>query len=89
MAHTPGPWVAHPDPNAFESDDWCVVIGKSLANIDKVSVCRKRDAHLIAAAPALLDALQAIKDNPNARHEVEMQLGEEIWAVLYKAMGEL
>lgn len=54
--HTPGPWVARPDPNACLPDDWCVGIGDSLANIDKVAVCSERDAHLIAAAPDLLDA---------------------------------
>ncbi len=58
--HTPGPWVARPDPNALLPDDWCVGIGDSLANIDKVAVCSERDARLIAAAPDLLDALQAL-----------------------------
>ena len=57
-AHTPGPWVARPDPNACLEDDWCVGIGDSLANIDKVAVCSKQDAHLIAAAPDLLEALK-------------------------------
>lgn len=52
--HTPGPWVARPDPNAISSDDWCVGIGDSLENIDKVAVCSERDARLIAAAPELL-----------------------------------
>ena len=58
--HTPGPWVARPDPNACQPDDWCVGIGDSLANIDKVAVCSERDAHLIAAAPDLLEALKSI-----------------------------
>jgi hypothetical protein len=58
--HTPGPWVARPDPNAISSDDWCVGIGDNLANIDKVAVCSKRDARLIAAAPELLKELQTL-----------------------------
>ena len=58
--HTPGPWVARPDPNAFLSDDWCIGLADSLANIDKVAVCSERDARLIAAAPELLDALIAL-----------------------------
>lgn len=53
--HTPGPWEARPDPNACASDDWCVGIGPE--NIDKVAVCSKCDARLIAAAPELLEAL--------------------------------
>lgn len=55
---TPGPWVARPDPNAYLQDDWCVSVGDSLENIDKVAVCRERDARLIAAAPDLLEALE-------------------------------
>jgi hypothetical protein len=64
--HTPGPWVARPDPNACLEDDWCVGIGDSLANIDKVAVCSKRDARLIAAAPDLLEALQKFSDYVHA-----------------------
>lgn len=58
--HTPGPWVARPDPNACLADDWCVGLGDSAANIDKVAVCSECDANLIAAAPDLLEALQSI-----------------------------
>ena len=56
--HTLGPWIARPDPNAISPDDWCIGIGDSLQNIDKVAVCSERDAHLIAAAPDLLEALK-------------------------------
>jgi hypothetical protein len=62
--HTPGPWVARPDPNALLHDDWCVGIGDSLANIDKVAVCSERDARLIAAAPDLLEVLQELINCP-------------------------
>ena len=63
--HTPGEWVARPDPNAWDSDDWCIGIGNSLLNIDKVAVCSKCDAHLIAAAPELLEALLMVRDADN------------------------
>lgn len=53
--HTPGPWVAQPDPDAFGIDDW--VVGIEGGPIDYVATCFKRDAKLIAAAPDLLDAL--------------------------------
>ena len=36
----------------------------------------------------LLEALKAIKDNLNTRHEVESQLGESTWDVIAKAEGE-
>ena len=56
--HTPGPWIARPDPNSIMpdgwlTDDWCIGIEGS---IDKVAVCSACDARLIAAAPDLLHA---------------------------------
>ena len=36
----------------------------------------------------LLEALKAIKDHPNTRHEVEAQLGESTWNAIAKAKGE-
>lgn len=59
-AHTPGPWFARKDPNSLDNDDWCVGTGPE--NIDKVAVCSACDAHLIAAAPDLLDALKELRD---------------------------
>jgi len=53
-AHTPGQWVARPDPNACAGEDWCIGVGDI---VDKVAVCSKRDAHLIAASKYMLDAL--------------------------------
>ena len=58
--HTPGPWEARADPNSSLPDDWC--IGTGPQNIDKVAVCSKCDARLIAAAPELLEALQEMID---------------------------
>ena len=58
-AHTPGPWFARKDPNALDDDDWCVGTGPE--NIDKVAVCSAWDAHLIAAAPELLDVVNGFR----------------------------
>ena len=58
-AHTPGPWFARKDPNALDDDDWCVGTGPE--NIDKVAVCSAWDAHLIAAAPELLDVVKGFR----------------------------
>ena len=60
--HTPGPWIARPDPNSIMpdgwlTDDWCIGIEGS---IDKVAVCSACDARLIAAAPELLEALRKL-----------------------------
>jgi hypothetical protein len=59
--YTKGPWIAQPDPDACAPDDW--VVGTD-AGIDSVCVCREQDAHLIAAAPELLEALQKLVDMP-------------------------
>ena len=37
----------------------------------------------------LLEALKAIKDHLNTRHEVEAQLGESTWNAIAKAEGEM
>lgn len=55
--HTPGPWVATPDPLGCETD-W--MVGAAVGHPDGVAVCNKRDAHLIAAAPDLLEACRKL-----------------------------
>jgi len=55
--HTPGPWVITQD-NKGSLDDYCIGTGQ---RIDEVATCSKRDAHLIAAAPELLEALVEIR----------------------------
>ena len=44
---------------------------------------------LVALNAELLEALKAIKDHPNTRHEVEVQLGESTWNAIAKAEGEM
>ena len=59
---TPGPWVVTPCPLGRETG-W--MVGASDGYPDGVAVCNKRDAHLIAAAPELLEALKALFDRAN------------------------
>lgn len=58
MKHTPGPWIAMPDPDSIAGDDF--VIGREGNRPDEVAVCSERDARLIAAAPELLEAVYRI-----------------------------
>ncbi len=58
-AHTPGPWVASPDPNGSPTD-WVIGTTNESRPIDEVAVCNARDASLIAAAPELLEALEGL-----------------------------
>ena len=82
--HTPGPWLAQRDPNAIASDDWCI---GAQGQIDKVAVCSELDARLIAAAPELLEALQAILGaNCSAAHNAAIHRAQDVIA---KATGEV
>jgi hypothetical protein len=67
------------------SDDWCIGLEDSLANIDKVAVCSERDARLIAAAPELLEALQCVMA---ASGEQLSTAFEQAQAAIAKATGE-
>lgn len=55
--HTPGKWVAAPDPAGIV-DDWMVGVEGGMP--DQVAVCCECDARLIASAPELLEALQGM-----------------------------
>lgn len=88
--HTKGPWVARPDPSAIYPDDWCVGVGDSL---DSVAVCSARDAHLIAAAPDLLEALQEVLPLLEFLLMIEKEpepgsIGYKARAAIAKATGE-
>lgn len=53
--HTPGPWVARPDPHG-NPNDCCIGLPDDVTPHDYVAVCHVRDGGLIAAAPDLLEA---------------------------------
>ena len=84
--HTPGPWIAKPDPSTGASlEDW--VVGTADA-IDEVAVCYRRDAHLIAAAPEMLEALEGAvealdSDNP----DIQLRAAVAARAAMAKAKG--
>lgn len=89
--HTPGPWIAMQDPNAMLGDDW--VIGRPCGKPDEVAVCSKKDAHLIASAPDLLDALNQahmalIGYLPNHRNDVIASAISVARNAIAKATGE-
>lgn len=69
-AHTPGPWVASPDPNGSPTD-WVIGTTNESRPIDEVAVCNARDARLIAAAPELLAALVEMTDDYTDRFDMD------------------
>ena len=54
--HTPAPWTAHPGNTKLSIDYWVV----EDRNGQNIAVCDKNNAHLIAAAPDLLEAVQRL-----------------------------
>ena len=84
-AHTPGPWIARPDWRWMSMGDWMVETQRGKP-VQVAATCSKLDAHLIAAAPELLTALQAMVLFTSAgdRHLPEPQQAEKVIA---KALG--
>lgn len=64
---TPGPWVAV-DEGRGRDRNWCVMVpeesrfGPYIATIHNTADHAKANAHLIAAAPELYEALEAVLD---------------------------
>ena len=85
--HTPGPWLAQPDPTPISKDDWC--IGVDGGPVDCVATCSERDARLIAAAPELLEALLAIErvDGWKGWHHSYDEACEKARTAIAKATG--
>ena len=107
--HTPGPWVLKETKHDIVISDWCVVAGddriglfpyKRIYSDDRsqsgLVICHERmaNAKLIAAAPELLEALQALYDyNPHncpscEPTNEELELWEKAKAAINKATGE-
>lgn len=86
--HTPGPWVARPDPHGSK-DDACVGLDDECTPVDYVAVCRRHDARLIAAAPDGLDAAQeALIALEAAPDSVTVQIArQKLRAFIAKATG--
>lgn len=86
--HTPGPWSAHIGDSGLETyvsmPDWTeFYIGSEDQDIDTIEA----NAHLIAAAPELLGALDMLYERYGGitMHEVER---EQVLTALKKARGE-
>ena len=82
--HTPGPWVAQPDPHS-NPGEW--VIGIANGPVDYVAVCSERDARLIAAAPELLEALTKMVERISYYAELKEEgiPNIEDWAYTYNS----
>ena len=75
--HTPGPWRVNPGANEVRGADWNVIVAD--VGIDA-------DAHLIAAAPDLLTALEAmVRSDSWADADVKMVNAR---AAIAKAKGK-
>ena len=78
---TPGPWYARPDPDKILNDDWCIGSGKEL---DDIAICAENNAHLIAAAPDLYNALEEVIRISDRKHDA----WDKAKAAIAKARGK-
>ncbi|CAN0620436.1 conserved protein of unknown function [Burkholderia multivorans] len=87
IKHTPGPWTVHHrmrDCVTFEGRDGTENL--FLENIDGYYACQNEaDAHLIAAAPDLLEALREVIDTPHLGGKGGFQKAR---AAIAKATGD-
>jgi len=56
--HTPGPWVGYEDRGVYLGDGFKRPIFETGCNCCTADTLKAADAHLIAAAPEMLEALQ-------------------------------
>lgn len=88
MSHTPGPW--HPrEPNG-KGNGWSV--GPAWLGSDAASSQTRHDAHLISAAPGMLEALEAIspmlpRSLMTATHGDPTEAIRKVEAAIKKARG--
>lgn len=86
--HTPGPWVAIARTNAYIDIEAPEEHGYSAKNIASVSINNhKANAHLIAAAPDLLEALYAAGDLLYRMGMQSSDAYQKIDAAIAKATG--
>jgi hypothetical protein len=105
--YTPGPWIAKRNSsfweinpvNRSESGPWSVGDVCASAPDDADGGLQEANARLIAAAPDLLEALEAavgcgmvptssMKDGGAARHSIQVRVADMIRAAIAKAKGE-
>ena len=93
MAHTPGPWVVG---WGWDVDEWCAGVGLGIVAVTQGGICdmmrRKDGAHranarLIAAAPDLLAACEAIAADLNKYGRVRPPAMELLIDAVAKARG--
>lgn len=87
---TPGPWELH-ETGAIvgpKIDDKPVWLRPVIARFE--TGVKQADAHLIAAAPDLLEALELVKawDIENLALDIPQEIREKMQAALSKARGE-
>lgn len=76
--HTPGPWIAkvhRENLQQVETDDAIVVHWTGFSTSDMSPKTCKANAHLIAAAPDMLAALEAITKHAQEMHDMWCECG--------------
>lgn len=89
--HTPGPWRIERQNPSPTTGEW-MIAGSAPGYLAEIRDCGSGDpsanARLIAAAPDLLEALEAIRRYPKIREYVGSELADKADAAIAKARGE-
>lgn len=94
--HTPGPWTVSELDARGEVSEYHIFIEPNVAVIERKVAGHDQhdmaDAHLIAAAPAMLEALEAVSQTAvyvaNGECSVSMEVVRRVDAALRAAKGE-
>jgi len=89
MSHTPGPWVVESLVDGYDihaPESGCFVATTSDPEMIWGAVTRKGDARLIAAAPDLLQALEALVADESKEY-IPTRLWDAARAAIAKARG--
>lgn len=86
LKHTPKPWNAHQIKFSFGAQCFEVNSGEDERHVI-AGVYEKADAHLIAAAPEMLEALEMIIKNKNFMHMLWSDKRTQIQKAIAKARG--
>lgn len=87
--HTPGPWEVERSSNPKNGTNWRDIVSLSgQFSPSYVGEALEKDAHLIAAAPDLLEALKQLANISTAKEgSVAFGVVADAWAVIAKAEG--
>ena len=91
---TPGPWVMQHGKDVHGNAEWMVRVYPdgigitTLTRLPRPGIEQEFNAHLLAAAPELYEALEGLMDDLSLRAKMRGEVVENAFDALAKARGE-